>query len=51
LFERQALELIKGLSESDVRAAVRGISISGSAKAGASASARQIDDSEMLVDE
>ena len=41
MFERQALELIKGLSEPDVRRAALG----------AHASSRQIDDSEMLVDE
>jgi ATP-binding cassette subfamily B protein len=45
LFERQALELIKGLSEPDVRRAALG------ANASVSASARQIDDSEMLVGE
>jgi ATP-binding cassette subfamily B protein len=39
LFERQALELIKGLSEPDVRRAAHG------------ASKRQSDDSEMLVGE
>ena len=47
LFERQALELIKGLSEPDVRAAVGGVSTSSNGNA----SARQIDDPEMLVDE
>jgi len=49
LFERQALELIKGLSEPDVRRAALGANASVSVSV--SASATQIDDSEMLVGE